>query len=61
MSKTTQLNYLTELSDKGVVNIEAAAPYLKYQFPELTDAQAKALINEWVNSKFLLESKGCKN
>jgi hypothetical protein len=59
MSKQEQLQYLTELSNAGVVNVEAAVPYMIYKFPELTEDQAKQIVQEWINSKFLTESKSC--
>lgn len=58
MSKNEQINYITELSNAGVVNIEAAVPYLVHKFPELTESEAKAVIKEWINSKMITENKG---
>ncbi len=58
MSKE-HINYITELSNAGVVNIEAAVPYLVEKFPELDTEQAKKIINEWINSRLITENKGC--
>lgn len=55
MSKDKKFQYLTELSNAGVVNIDAAVPYLRHQFPDITEEEAKSIIKEWTASKFLTE------
>lgn len=57
-TKKEHLEYLNELANIGVVNIQAAVPYLTYKFPELSESEAQAIISEWLSSKLLTESKG---
>ncbi len=43
--------YLSNLETWGVTNIDAAAPYLKNEFPGLTLLEARAIIGQWLSTK----------
>lgn len=44
------LNYLDILRDSGKINMFEAVPYIKEQYPELSDKQARELLVYWMES-----------
>ena len=44
------LEYLDELRDSGITNMYGARPYLKDDFPELTDKEAGAILYYWMDT-----------
>lgn len=59
MPKITEehLEFLTNLETWGVVNIDAAAPYLKNQFPGLTLIECREIVGHWLSTKNQLLSE----
>ena len=51
MKATTEhLEYLDDLRDSGITNMFGAAPYLMDDFPDLTKAEARSIITEWMET-----------
>ncbi len=52
MKKATfqQLAYLDDLRNGGTTNMFGAARYLVFEFPELSEADAKEILAEWMGS-----------
>ena len=48
--KDSYFAYLDALRDSGVTNMFGAAPYLQNEFPQLTRAEARAVLLEWMES-----------
>ena len=42
--------FLDDLRESGVTNMFGAAPYLIDEFPELTKAEARSIVSEWMRT-----------
>ena len=53
MSKATKdhIMFLENLEQWGVKNIDAAAPYLRQQFPTLSLIEAREVVSYWMNTR----------
>ena len=48
--RETYFAYLDELRESGVINMFGAARYLQREFPELSQNQAKTVLQDWMSS-----------
>lgn len=51
-----QKEFLDELRESGITNMFGARPYLMEEFPELSTAQAREVMSEWMSSFTLGEA-----
>lgn len=48
--KKEHKEFLDELRESGETNMFGALPYLMNEFPELTKKEARAILNEWMET-----------
>lgn len=52
------LEYLDELRETGVTNMYGAVPYLMYEYPLLTQEQARGVLSYWMRTFSERHKKG---
>lgn len=48
--KEVMFEYLDDLRESGETNMFGAAPYLQREFPDLSAAEARAVLLDWMNT-----------